>query len=460
MKNWLRAAITFGLSVLLISGCQDDVPQLPSESTTPTDPTVITTVPPTDPPTDPPTVPPTEPPTVPPTEPPTVPPTEPPTVPPTEPPTVPPTEPPTVPPTEPPTVPPTEPPTVPPTEPPTVPPTEPPTESPTAPPANPDKQGWYEQDGKRYYYDENGNLYIGWLVLPEGVFYMGPDGAAVTGWTDLGDRTYYFHSDGRMHTGWLEENGKRYYFTEGGAMAHGWTVIDGQRYYFTADGAMYVGWLTRGEYDYYLHPDGTAATGKQIIDGQTRYFTPDGIHIVLVNPWNYVPGYYELDLVGAERDLLVSARCSAALKRMFADCRAAGCDPVLLSAYRSWETQNSLYQRKVQYYLDLGYGEADARYLAGQVVAVPGTSEHQLGLAVDIVDNGNWSTDYSQENTRTQKWMMEHCWEYGFILRYPNGTTGITGIIYEPWHYRYVGVEVAMAIRDSGLTLEEYLGAA
>ena len=91
------------------------------------------------------------------------------------------------------------------------------------------------------------------------------------------------------------------------------------------------------------------------------------------------------------------------------------------------------------------------------MVAVPGTSEHQLGLAVDIVDKSYQILDKKQETTAVQKWLMEHAWEYGFILRYPNGTTDLTGIIYEPWHYRYVGRDAAADIRDKGVTLEEYI---
>ena len=90
-------------------------------------------------------------------------------------------------------------------------------------------------------------------------------------------------------------------------------------------------------------------------------------------------------------------------------------------------------------------------------MARPGTSEHQLGLAVDIVSASNQSLTKAQEKTKVQKWLMEHCWEYGFILRYPNEKSGITGIGYEPWHYRYVGTEIALDIRDSGLCFEEYL---
>ena len=106
-----------------------------------------------------------------------------------------------------------------------------------------------------------------------------------------------------------------------------------------------------------------------------------------------------------------------------------------------------------------GYSRAVAAEIAKESVAVPGTSEHQLGLAVDIVADGYYVLDYTQAKTATQAWLMEHCWEYGFILRYPENTTEITGIIYEPWHYRYVGTEVSLELRDLGITLEEYLAA-
>ena len=90
------------------------------------------------------------------------------------------------------------------------------------------------------------------------------------------------------------------------------------------------------------------------------------------------------------------------------------------------------------------------------MVAVPGTSEHELGLAVDLTDNDYRELDEAQEDTATQKWLMENSWRYGFILRYPNDKSEATGIIYEPWHYRYVGKATAKAVYESGLCLEEF----
>ena len=91
------------------------------------------------------------------------------------------------------------------------------------------------------------------------------------------------------------------------------------------------------------------------------------------------------------------------------------------------------------------------------MIAVPGTSEHEIGLAVDIVDVNYQLLDDEQENTGTQQWLMKNCWKYGFILRYPQNKKDITGVIYEPWHYRYVGRKNAKKIMKQGLCLEEYL---
>ena len=104
-----------------------------------------------------------------------------------------------------------------------------------------------------------------------------------------------------------------------------------------------------------------------------------------------------------------------------------------------------------------GYSYERAVEEAGTVVAVPGTSEHQTGLALDIVDASYQHLDEAQEDTQVQQWLMEHSWEYGFVLRYPSGKSETTGIIYEPWHYRYVGREAAREMTELGLCLEEYV---
>ncbi len=182
-------------------------------------------------------------------------------------------------------------------------------------------------------------------------------------------------------------------------------------------------------------------------------------NLVLVNPWYPLSEEYKFELTAVRGDsYFVDSRCADAVKQMLADCRAAGYTPYICSAFRKWEDQVNLFEKKVTSYINKGYSEADARVLAAKEVAVPGTSEHQLGLAVDILDTNRPWLDEGQADMPTQQWLMANCHKYGFILRYPKGTTDITGIIYEPWHYRYVGVEIATEIMTRGITLEEYLG--
>ena len=178
---------------------------------------------------------------------------------------------------------------------------------------------------------------------------------------------------------------------------------------------------------------------------------------ILVNPWNTIPEGYKVTLAQLPDGHAVDKRCYPDLQEMMADCAEAGFAPLICSSYRTWEDQEWLYNNKINSLMASGYSEADARREAGTVVAVPGTSEHQLGLAVDIVDANEQALDLSQEATATQRWLMENSWRYGFILRYPAGKTDVTGIIYEPWHYRYVGKNVAKQIYESGLCFEEYL---
>lgn len=238
--------------------------------------------------------------------------------------------------------------------------------------------------------------------------------------------------------GWVEENGKRYYYDENSVMLTGWLGIDDNWYYMKEDGSM--------------------AVGKTEIDGETLYFGPDGLQILLVNPWNFLPEDFDPEIVNIEGWWWKSnAICYEPLMEMLQACRDAGLTPYIASAYRTHGDQIYLHNNKIQRLINEGYSEAEAKVLAGTVVAVPGTSEHELGLAFDLVDNSYRNLDEAQENTAVQKWLMENSWKYGFILRYPNDKSAITGIIYEPWHYRYVGKLVAQQIYESGLCLEEYL---
>ncbi len=320
-------------------------------------------------------------------------------------------------------------------------------------------QGWRTIGNVRYYFDTDGIMATGKLELEDGVYLLDDNGVPLSGWQTLDGQPRYFRADGAMARGWEEIDGKRFCFSEDGSLLTGKHTLEDGTYLLQEDGSAYTGWLEEDGVKYYYQENGAMAVGKLQIGEETFFFSPHGVQTILVNPWNYLPEDYSVKLVTVE-DYPVAEVCSSALRKMIADCRAAGFQPVVCSAYRTQKDQEYLYANKVQRVMAQGYEEEEARRLAATEVAIPGTSEHQLGLAIDIIDQNNWMLDESQAAMPTQKWLMEHCWEYGFILRFPVDATEITGIIYEPWHYRYVGVEMALELRDLGITLEEYLGAA
>lgn len=179
--------------------------------------------------------------------------------------------------------------------------------------------------------------------------------------------------------------------------------------------------------------------------------------LIVVNYNTPIPDNYKPDLTDTEFDQKIDKRAAKALDEMMADCRAAGCNPLPCSGYRSVEEQVKILEEKVKEYQNIGYSRKDAEKEARVWITEPGTSEHHTGLAMDIIDIDYQILDEKQEKTDTQQWLMKHCWDYGYILRYPNNKKDITHIGYESWHYRYVGKENAKKIRDSGLCLEEYV---
>ncbi|MGM9554170.1 MAG: M15 family metallopeptidase [Faecousia sp.] len=176
-------------------------------------------------------------------------------------------------------------------------------------------------------------------------------------------------------------------------------------------------------------------------------------NLILVDAEHSVPSDWEVTLVDLRGGEQVDQRIIDPLQQMFDACRADGLLPIVYSGYRSQETQQSIYDRNLAGNLADGYSSEEAEALTLQWVALPGTSEHQLGLAVDIDSE---DTDQCSDEA-VWTWLLEHCAEYGFILRYPADKTEITGINYEPWHFRYVGKEAAQTIMSEGITLEEYL---
>lgn len=179
--------------------------------------------------------------------------------------------------------------------------------------------------------------------------------------------------------------------------------------------------------------------------------------LTLVNPWNPLPEDFAIETAEVEGKYQLDARAVEPLRHMLADCRADGLDPIICSAYRTNEYQTKLFDKQVRKQRGKGLPDDAAVAAAAEVVAVPGTSEHQLGLAVDLCARSYQLLDEGQEGTAEFQWLRTHCAEYGFIVRYPDGTTDLTGIIYEPWHFRYVGEQAAREIADAGITLEEYV---
>lgn len=182
--------------------------------------------------------------------------------------------------------------------------------------------------------------------------------------------------------------------------------------------------------------------------------------LTLVNYKYAVPDSWKVDLVEVQNGARMDKRAAESFMQMLKDAKAAGVHPYVRNAYRSKSTQQAVYDRKINAYLNDGYSEEEAKKRTLEWISYPGMSEHQLGLAADVVDRDYQELEEKQEETETQKWLMENCVNYGFILRYPKDKEAITHIHYEPWHYRYVGKENAKKIKDSGLCLEEYLGKA
>lgn len=307
---------------------------------------------------------------------------------------------------------------------------------------------WQDIDGQRYYFDENGRMVSGFAQIEGSQYYFDKDGIMAQGLTELEGGTYLFTQEGVLCTGWQDLEDGRYYFSAEGPRLSGWQEIEGQLYYLGESGKMETGWLTLGENRYYLFEDGHAAIGPNEIDGQLHHFSPKGIEVILVNALHPIPDYYTMDIKNVVGYHDVDARCYDALVRMLADCEAAGIKYTFNSAYRTIKEQTEILEIRTQEHMeefDLTFEEA--RKMALDTVALPGTSEHNMGLAVDLLGK------------EAIAWFQEHCWDYGFILRYTAEKEPITGITDEPWHFRYVGKDVALDMKDSGLCLEEYLGA-
>lgn len=184
---------------------------------------------------------------------------------------------------------------------------------------------------------------------------------------------------------------------------------------------------------------------------------PDDPLMMLVNRDNPLPEDYAPALTDLQNwNYTVATVVYDDLCRMLEDGRAEGLRFQICSAYRTRDTQQRLFDEDVAKLVASGVSESEAVARTAQYTMPPGCSEHETGLALDIVSQDHQLLDEAQENTAETQWLHEHCWEYGFILRYPPEKSSVTGIAYEPWHYRYVGRDAARWLTKNDLTLEEF----
>lgn len=186
--------------------------------------------------------------------------------------------------------------------------------------------------------------------------------------------------------------------------------------------------------------------------------------MLLVNIGHPLPDNYEPDLIQPSwSNYRVDARIVDEVNALYDAAKEDGFNLVLVSAYRGMARQTVLYEEKVTSYQNAGMSRKEAEAEAAKLILPPGTSEHHTGLALDVVCD-TWYNRYAGYLDATfadyasAEWLADNCTEFGFILRYPSNKTLITGVDYEPWHFRYVGKEAAKQIMSSGICLEEYLG--
>ena len=313
--------------------------------------------------------------------------------------------------------------------------------------------GWVKQDGAWYYFDENGNsVKNAW----QGSYYLKADGKmAQSEWIydSSYQAWYYLKSDGSYAYSTWQGN---YYLKSDGKMAINEWVYDATYqawYYLKSDGSyVYSAW----QGNYYLKSDGKMAVNEWV-DGGRYYVDTTGLwkaNSKVSNKGSYysLQGKYD-EIVVANKHYPMSkdyypgenATAKAAFLKLIAQMKEEGyAISDNYSGFRSYATQAQLYQ---------SYVNQEGQAAADRYSARPGYSEHQTGLAFDVIGTDGQLV----EDSSAAQWLLEHAPDYGFVVRYPRGKESITGYMHEEWHLRYIGKE-AKDIAASGLTLEEYYG--
>ena len=193
-----------------------------------------------------------------------------------------------------------------------------------------------------------------------------------------------------------------------------------------------------------------AQTSEEVVFKESEYF-------YLVNKQNPLPEDFEIETEIVEGKYELEPTAAYWCKKMIEAAKEDGIELKIISAYRTVKYQKRLFERNVESRMEKYGWSYEKAYADTSVnIAPPGASEHNAGLAVDIVTKDDWDTYEAFDQTEEFRWLQENAADFGFILRYLKGKEEITGYIYEPWHYRYVGTEYSYAVRDSGLCLEEF----
>lgn len=199
--------------------------------------------------------------------------------------------------------------------------------------------------------------------------------------------------------------------------------------------------------------ESTEVTGEMDIHS----FDRSDWKLILINKQHAIPEDYEVPLGTIKGSMKCDERIIPELTEMMQAAKGEGVNLVICSPYRDYDRQIMLFDRKIKAYMKSGMSYLEAYRITSQAVTVPGASEHQIGLALDIISDKYSSLNEGFGDTEAGKWLAAHSYEYGFIMRYPLEKEDITGIEYEPWHFRYVGKAAAQYIYNHELTLEEFV---
>lgn len=191
-------------------------------------------------------------------------------------------------------------------------------------------------------------------------------------------------------------------------------------------------------------------------DEESMIFTADDWRLVLINKQHPIPNDYDFSLTTITGKMQCDERILEDLLLMLQAAKNDNVNLIICSPYRTDASQVSIFEKHVRAYMNKGLNYMDSFKLASQETTVPGYSEHQVGLSLDIYTASHMTLDAAYGETAAGRWLAENCSDYGFILRYPKGKEYITSIGYEPWHFRYVGREAAKIIMSEGITLEEF----